>query len=107
MDDYYCDIVREHAPGLYFDVLTLPAELLEYIEQDINLAPVPDSLKRDNNETQKPEELKVEDSEDPMNPVKQTDSKEDSRKLPTQDTKMDNADEPVDNFNTKVYMQGM
>ena len=107
VDDYYCDIVREHAQGLYFDVLTVPAELLEYIEQDINLAEVPDSLKRDNNDIQKPEEVKVEDSEDPMNPVKQTGVEEGDKKLPTQDTKMDSADEPTDNFTTRVYMQGM
>jgi len=49
--------VLEKAPGLYYDFVTVPAHILEHIDTGINLAPVPDSLKRPNNEIIDPEEV--------------------------------------------------
>ena len=31
-DDFYCDVVREKAPGMWHDFITVPSELLEYID---------------------------------------------------------------------------
>ena len=103
VDDFYCDIVRETAPGLYHDFITIPAELLEYIDPGINLAPVPDSLKR-KQEVGTWDKVEIKDSDDPMNPVKQTAVKEGDKELPSQNTKLPGVKEPVDNFSTRVYM---
>jgi hypothetical protein len=57
-ESFLCDVVLEKAPGLYYSFLTVPGSMLEHIDTGINLAPVPDSLKRPNNEIIDPEELK-------------------------------------------------
>jgi len=46
--DYFVDIVVEYAPGLWRDPITVPLEILEVVDAQGNLAPVPDSLKRPN-----------------------------------------------------------
>lgn len=72
-ESFLCDIVLEKAPGLYYAFITIPAHLLEHIDTGINLAPVPDSLRRPNNEIIDPEELKQ--SSDPtsyLTPYRQT-----------------------------------
>jgi hypothetical protein len=53
---FLVDIVLELAPGLYKEFLTVPAHLLQRIDTGINLAPVPDDLKRKDNTKIKPEE---------------------------------------------------
>jgi len=45
--DHYVDIVVEYAPGLWRDPITVPIEVLERVDTGINMAPVPDSLKKD------------------------------------------------------------
>ena len=57
--DFLVDIVLERAPGLYYEFVTVPARVLEHIDTGINLAPVPDSLKRPNNEVIDPEEVNL------------------------------------------------
>ena len=106
VDDFYCDIVIESAPGLYYNFITLPINLLEAIEDDINLAEVPDSLKRESPDKEM-KEVTVEDNDDPMNPTKQTGVKEGDKTLPEDNTKLDHSEEPTDNFNTKAYIQGL
>jgi hypothetical protein len=72
-ESFLCDVVLEKAPGLYYSFITVPAAVLEHIDTGINLAPVPDSLKRPNNEIIDPEELS--NSPDPstyMGPSRQT-----------------------------------
>lgn len=44
--DHYVDIVVEYAPGLWKNPITVPIEVLERVDTGINLAPVPDSVKR-------------------------------------------------------------
>lgn len=46
-ESFLIDVVLEKAPGLYYQFLTVPANVLEHIDTGINLAPVPDSLKYD------------------------------------------------------------
>lgn len=46
--DYFVDIVVEYAPGLWRNPITVPIEVLEVVDTNGNLAPVPDSLKRKN-----------------------------------------------------------
>lgn len=72
-ESFLIDIVLEKAPGLYYDFVTVPAHVLEHIDTGINLAPVPDSLRRPNNEIIDPEE--VSSSSDPtsyLTPHRQT-----------------------------------
>lgn len=56
-ESFLIDIVLEKVPGLYYDFVTVPAHVLEHIDTGINLAPVPDSLRRPNNEIIDPEEV--------------------------------------------------
>lgn len=96
-ESFLIDIVLEKVPGLYYDFVTVPAHVLEHIDTGINLAPVPDSLKRPNNEIIDPEE--VSSSQDPtsyLTPYRQTltsdrgnnkDSKSEVS-LPTNNTKI-------------------
>lgn len=72
-ESFLCDIVLEKAPGLYYTFITVPASILEHIDTGINLAPVPDSFKRPNNEIINPEE--IQQKQDPtsyMSPYRQT-----------------------------------
>jgi len=105
-DDFYCDIVREKAPGMFMDFITVPSEILEYSEQGINLPDIPDSQRGDDPTQAEPQEIKQENSADPMNPYDQTGVNDGNKSLPTSDTKQDHTPAPVDNFSTKVYMQG-
>jgi len=72
-ESFLIDIVLETAPGLYYQFITVPAHVLEHIDTGINLAPVPDSLRRPNNEIIDPEE--VSQHQDPtsyLSPYRQT-----------------------------------
>ena len=44
--DHYVDVVIEYAPGVWRDPITLPIEVLDVVDTQGNLAPVPDSVKR-------------------------------------------------------------
>jgi len=72
-ESFLCDIVLEKAPGLYYAFITVPAHVLEHIDTGINLAPVPDALKRPNNEIMDPEEItQLKDPTSYMSPYRQT-----------------------------------
>jgi len=46
--DYYCDVVQETAPNRWHEFITVPAYLLELNNpEDVNLAPIPDSTRYD------------------------------------------------------------
>jgi len=68
--DFYVDIVVEYAPGLWRDPITVPIEVLERIDTGINMAPVPDSLKKQTPET-KPQQIITNDP-DRTNPKSNT-----------------------------------
>ena len=108
VDDFYCDIVMEEAPGLFHQFITLPAELLEYQEQDINLPELPDSLKGKGSTEGEPEELTIKSTDNPMDPVEQTRGVGDKDRSMT-DTNNTDVINPntQDNFNTSVYMTGL
>jgi hypothetical protein len=38
-DGYYIDVFEEHAPGLAYNIMTLPSEVLELVDYGINLPP--------------------------------------------------------------------
>lgn len=72
-ESFLVDIVLETAPGLYYQFVTVPAHVLEYVDTGINLAPVPDSLKRPNNEVIDPEEItQKQDPTSYLSPYRQT-----------------------------------
>ena len=106
VDDYYCDVVIETAPGLYVDFITLPVNLLEYIEQDINLPELPDSLRRDE-PSKKIEEYKAKRTNSPTDSTKQTLSDDTNRSLPRSNTDMKYNSKFKDNFNTSAYIKGL
>jgi len=105
VDAFYCDVVKEIAPGLFTDPMTLPIGLLSVVDTGINLPDVPDSIRKDDTSHVDPQEVELEsiDGEDELNPVDNTQSNQDSKKLPVSDTPgLGSAAE--DNFNTSVYM---
>jgi hypothetical protein len=55
--EFIVDIVLERAPGLYYDFATVPMRVLESIDTGINLAPIPDSLRYNDNSSTDIEEL--------------------------------------------------
>lgn len=72
-ESFLIDIVLEKAPGLYYEFITVPAHVLEHIDTGINLAPVPDSLRRPNNEIIDPEEVTTHsDPTSYLSPYRQT-----------------------------------
>lgn len=82
--EFWADVVRELAPGLFADVMTLPIEVLDVVfPEGNNWSPEQSNDKKYNNKVQiKPKE--VEDTaDDEIN--KQTQGNK--RKLPTKDTK--------------------
>jgi len=104
IDGYFCDVVIESAPGLYETFMTIPSDLLEHTDQDINLPDIPDSLRRDDKVTDKPELLKNEDRVDVNSPV--------VGETPLSSLPDSNYDKQInpntsDNFNTQQYITGM
>lgn len=79
-NQYFCDIALEKAPGQFLDFIEVPSELLEYVEVGINLPPVSDENKRDDEVIMKPEEVTVE-----------TDEVEQEIETPTSNTKLPGA----------------
>jgi hypothetical protein len=57
-DDFYCDVIREHAPGMMMDFVTLPACLLVLANpEDGNLASIPDAMRAKDRTHIKPKEV--------------------------------------------------
>lgn len=71
-ESFLVDVVLERAPGLYYEFITVPASVLEHIDTGINLAPVPDSLKRDDKVQIEPEPLTELQPDSYMSPYRQT-----------------------------------
>ena len=76
--DFFADVVTEYAPGLYKDPITVPVNIIEIIDTADALGRMtsPDSQNYDNKEMRDPVKVK---SSDP------------DRTLPTEDTKLPNA----------------
>jgi hypothetical protein len=55
--EFLVDIVLEKAPGLYYEFITVPMRILEHIDTGVNLAPIPDALRYDDNSSTDVEEL--------------------------------------------------
>ena len=49
------DVGLDYGGGRFYSVLTVPSDVLERIDYGVNLAPLPDALRRDNMITLKPE----------------------------------------------------
>ena len=62
-NQYFCDIALEKAPGLFLDFIEVPSEILEYVDTGINLSPVSDENKREDEIKIKPEDVQVEKDE--------------------------------------------
>lgn len=104
VDDYYVDIVKELAPGLFTDVTTLPIHLVQKIDTDNNLAPIPDSQRREDTSHIDPEEVDLEAGQDETNAVFGTKTNEGDKKLADKDT-AGLAAQSVDNINTSAYLR--
>lgn len=66
------DITQEYAPGLYRDFMTVPSNIIEVIDTNNNLAPIPASKKRKDNTTLKPQDVKIGKATDKYGPEKET-----------------------------------
>jgi hypothetical protein len=71
-EEFLVDLTREIAPGLYKDFLTVPASCLMYLDTYPNLAPVPDSLRRDNGVNIDPKQIEQEKANSILKPFRQT-----------------------------------
>ena len=123
VDEFYCDVVREKAPGLYHDFVTIPSHLLELNNPDSpNLQPVPDSLRhkgKDHIDAKEYDEERENDG-DLSKPHTQTCYTDDGKgKLhptekhtPKQDTKgtgknWDDSKPGAGNYVSSVYLTGL
>lgn len=106
VDCFYCDIVSEIAPGLWTDFLTVPAEILVVQDLGMNLPPIPDSQKRDDDSHIKPEEHKSESAheDDFTNPTHCTKGDQEDRNLQNKNISIGSG-QTTDNFATKVYLE--
>ena len=77
---YYVDVAEEYAPGLYTNVMTLPADVLEVQDFGINLLPAA-GLRRES----KSKKSKIDDHQDKLGTYPKDNS------LATKDTKIANA----------------
>lgn len=102
-DQYYADICLEEVPGKFLDFTEVPCEFLEMIDTGINLPPVSDSLKRDEDVNIKPEEITIEDENDQFDPVQNTKTNEGDKKLADSNTTLPGATGPTDSYTAK-YM---
>jgi hypothetical protein len=106
VDDWYCDITQEEAPGFYLNFMTVPLEVLEQIDTGNNLAPIPDSQKFDPNNDRvviKPQEVDLPKQDTEINAVYGTKSDEGDKKLLNKDIKQTYAKEP----STADYVKGL
>lgn len=104
VDDFYCDVVKELAPGLFTDVTTVPIHLVQKIDTDNNLAPVPDSVRYDDKSHVKPEEVAIQAGDDESNAVFGTKTHEGDKKLHGKDVPGINPNS-IDNFTTAAYLK--
>jgi len=72
--EFLVDVVLEKAPGLYYEFMTVPMNVLEHIDTGVNLAPVPDSLRYNDRSSSDVSEVgSAKDSgEALLNPYRQT-----------------------------------
>jgi hypothetical protein len=106
VDDWYCDVTQEEAPGLFLNFLTVPLELLEQIDTEGNLAPIPDSQKHDPNDervTIKPEEVNLPKQDTEINAVYGTKTSEGDKELTKKNITQTYAKEPT----TAVYVKAL
>jgi hypothetical protein len=107
VDEFYCDIVSEISPGLWVDFLTVPANILVVQDLGDNLAPIPDSQKRDDDSHIKPEEPDLTEGDDETCPMYSTKSLQDDRQLSNKNVRIDRRldAKTTDNFETNVYLE--
>ena len=92
---WFVDVIRERAPGLYADFLTVPEEILEIMELDgINRPPVPDKFKRKDGSHINPEEVERAPSDANLEMMKQTRGGHPAKELPKGNTKLPGAADP-------------
>tara|TARA_R110000851_G_scaffold83993_1_gene183320 strand:+ start:1021 stop:1599 length:579 start_codon:yes stop_codon:yes gene_type:complete len=106
VDDFYCDVVSEYAPGLWHSFVTVPMEVLSREDLGMNLAPIPDSQKREDTSHITPKELDHMKGDDETCPVYGTKSDEGDRQLLNTDIKIAKGKPTKDNLNIKVYLEG-
>jgi hypothetical protein len=104
VDDFYVDIVREQAPGLFTQIFTVPQALLENQEDYPNLAgETPESQIRKDDTNIKPKELESDEGDSTRQD--QTQGDHPKKEMPVSDNKLPNASEPKKGESyTKQYM---
>ena len=103
---WFVDVIRERAPGLYADFLTVPEEILEIMELDgINRPPVPDKFKRKDGSHIKPEVVERAPSDANLEMMKQTRGGQPAKELPNSNTTLPKATHPTPGESyTKRYL---
>lgn len=108
VDDFYVDVVRETAPGLFTDVVTVPARLLAIVDTGANLPPVPDSQKKDDPSHIKGEDASTaKDKVDPLNPGSGNDISLTSTHTPGKGKKWNDSKPGGGNMIKSVYLENL
>lgn len=106
VDGIYYDIVEEIAPGSYTSLFTIPAGLVEHLDDYPNLAgETPENQVKSDPTSIKPQEVTVDDNE--LSPRKQTDAHGGDLSLADKDVKLQNTPQATDGESyTKNYIEG-
>lgn len=82
-ESYFADIALEEIPGKFLEFTEVPCEFLEMVDTGINLSPIADSQKRQDDTNIKPEEVGVASGEGQFDAVTQTKTNEGDKNNPT------------------------
>lgn len=94
---FLVDITLELAPGLYKDFVTVPAHVIQHLDTGVNLAPIPDSLKRKDDTNIKAKEVDIKSEDELMaSPHRQTGTSD------LGDKKDSEGDRQLNNTNTVI-----
>lgn len=108
VDQFYVDVVRETAPGLFTDVVTVPAHLIMHVDTGANLASVPDSQKKDDPSHIDPEDASTaKDRVDDNNPGSGSDISLPKNHTPGKGKKWDDKKPGGGNMVKSVYLEGL
>jgi hypothetical protein len=106
VDGVYYDVVEEIAPGSFHSLFTVPAYVVEHLDDYPNVAgDTPESQVKRDPTTIEPKEVNIDDNE--LSPKKQTDAHSGDLALVSKNVKLPNTPAPTDGESyTKKYIQG-
>lgn len=96
------DIALDYGGGRFYNVITVPAEVVTRLDYGVNYAPLPAAIKRDNMVTLKPEPVVMDANTDTYKQTRMTDQ---GGKLKAADDSLDNENEKIPASSAKEYVK--